>query len=108
MTMIILVLYSTIRVTESTDDYYLDNNNNYYYCYCYCYRFVVAMWKKTQEKYYNNDKVVAQSGLQIKVVNSRKGPSSALRDALWHTGDTVKGNVSIIIISFLVGRNSHM
>ena len=56
-------------------------------------RFVVAMWKKDNENYHGNRKIAAKSGLQIKVVDSIKGPSSDLRNALWHTGDTVTNEV---------------
>ncbi len=55
------------------------------------------MWKKDQENYQKNNEFLGQSGLQIKVVDSPKiGPSTALRNALWYTGDTKNTDVSIL------------
>ena len=62
------------------------------------------MWKKGNEYYQSNRKVAAKSGLQIKVVDSITGPSSALRNALWHTGDTVTDKVG----GTLVTHNYHV
>ena len=48
------------------------------------------MWKKTSQTYWETSPFVAEAyaGIQVKVVNSKKGPSTHLRNALWRTGDT--------------------
>ena len=65
------------------------------------HRFAVVMWKKDREDYWEKKPtaVQAEAGIQIKVVGpkSAKGPSSALRNALWKTGDTTNG-VSVYIV----------
>ena len=48
------------------------------------------MWKKTNQTYWLSDpfEAHAYAGIQIKVVDSPKGPSTHLRNALWKTGNT--------------------
>ncbi|KAJ8963401.1 hypothetical protein NQ318_018880 [Aromia moschata] len=55
-------------------------------------KFYAVMWKKTDQTYGGNtpgsNRVTALSGVEIKVVDSRTGPSRALINALRHTGNT--------------------
>lgn len=52
-------------------------------------RFMLVSWKKANGSYfYGKDDVMATAGLQVKVVKSNTGPSSQLRNALWHSGRT--------------------
>ena len=53
-------------------------------------RFTVVMWKKTNQTYWAPGPFEANAfaGIQVKVVDSNKGPSSHLRNALWKTGNT--------------------
>lgn len=48
------------------------------------------MWKKANQTYWleNPFESVAFAGIQVKVVDSDKGPSTHLRNALWRTGNT--------------------
>ena len=48
------------------------------------------MWKKTNQTYWTDGPFEANAfaGIQVKVVDSNKGPSSHLRNALWKTGNT--------------------
>ena len=48
------------------------------------------MWKKENQTYWKMSpfEAIAYAGIQVKVVNSKRGPSTYLRNALWKTGDT--------------------
>ena len=61
------------------------------------------MWKKAREEYWEREpeRVTAEAGLQIKIINSRKGPSSALRNALWKTGNTNKNMVIHLLLLYI-------
>ena len=60
------------------------------YIFPFLNRFVTVLWKKDDEIYQNNKNLLAKSGLQIRVINSRKGPGSEMKNALWRTADTSK------------------
>lgn len=72
--------------TEIDDDYvgfvfsYQDNSN-----------FYTVMWKKKTQTYWQATpfRAVAEPGIQLKLVTSATGPGQMMRNALWHTGDTV-------------------
>ena len=54
-------------------------------------RFMVVSWKRSSQSFYLQTKPVqayAYSGLQVKVVKSNSGPGEALRNAMWHSGNT--------------------
>lgn len=53
-------------------------------------KFYSVMWKKKQQTYWDAKpfRAVAEPGIQLKVVNSKTGPGTLLRNSLWHTGDT--------------------
>ncbi|KAJ8963402.1 hypothetical protein NQ318_018881, partial [Aromia moschata] len=55
-------------------------------------RFYAVLWKKYYQTYSSTKqasaKVFALSGVQIKVVDSETGPSSAMVNALWYSGNT--------------------
>ena len=49
--------------------------------------FYTVMWKKARQTY-PGTQATGEPGIQLKLVQSETGPSTVLRNALWHTGDT--------------------
>ncbi|XP_019856518.1 PREDICTED: cartilage oligomeric matrix protein-like isoform X2 [Amphimedon queenslandica] len=81
------VLYTgTFFIEKNSDDDYA----GFVFNYQSNKRFIVVMWKKTNQTYWISSPFEANAfaGIQVKVVDSNKGPSTHLRNALWRTGNT--------------------
>jgi hypothetical protein len=81
------VLYSgTFFIRQNSDNDYA----GFVFNYQSNQRFIVVMWKRVNESYWIRDPFEsrAYAGIQVKLVDSPKGPSTHLRNALWRTGDT--------------------
>ena len=53
-------------------------------------QFWLASWKQTSQRYWNNLNAEAKAGVEVQLVRSQSGPSQALMNALWHSGNTRK------------------
>jgi syndecan 4 len=53
-------------------------------------KFYVVMWKKSRQSYWEREPftAIAMPGIQLKLVDSKYGPGTWLRNAMWHTGHT--------------------
>lgn len=98
-----LDLCSTIRVTRSMCvPHIVSESCTHTVC---SYRFVVAMWKKNKEMYMHQSNVMAEAGIQIKVIDSSSdGPSTLMKTALWHTGDTMSSDQKVFHYRHIHGQ----
>lgn len=60
-------------------------------------RFYVVMWKKTAQTYWQMTpfRAAAETGIQLKLVNSKTGPGKILRNSLWNT-ESIPDQVTLL------------
>ncbi|XP_052265940.1 uncharacterized protein LOC127868328 [Dreissena polymorpha] len=58
-------------------------------------KFYAVMWKGNHYNYGSTTWKAGITGIQLKLVDSTSGPGSALKEALWHSSDTV-GQVTLL------------
>ncbi|KAK9873867.1 hypothetical protein WA026_002224 [Henosepilachna vigintioctopunctata] len=76
----------TFHVGTDVDDDYA----GFIFSYLNNKQFYAVMWKKNSQPYWKHEpfRAVAESGIQLKLINSQTGPGEMLRNALWQTGNT--------------------
>ena len=76
----------TFFVNTNVDDDYA----GFVFAYQDSGHFYTVMWKKAAQKYWLTTpfEASAESGIQLKLVDSDTGPGQMMRNALWHTGNT--------------------
>ncbi|XP_023316800.1 cartilage oligomeric matrix protein isoform X1 [Trichogramma pretiosum] len=76
----------TFFVNTDIDDDYV----GFVFSYQNTRQFYTVMWKKVLQTYWEPMpfRAIAETGIQLKLVDSKTGPGEHLRNALWHTGNT--------------------
>ncbi|XP_044747031.1 cartilage oligomeric matrix protein [Coccinella septempunctata] len=76
----------TFHVASDVDDDYA----GFIFSYLNNKQFYAVMWKKNSQPYWKHEpfEALAESGIQLKLINSATGPGEMLRNALWQTGNT--------------------
>lgn len=84
--------------TEIDDDYV-----GFVFSYQNTRQYYTVMWKKVLQTYWEPKpfRAIAETGIQLKLVDSKTGPGEMMRNALWHTGNTRdQVRLFVIIIRF--------
>ncbi|XP_014205264.1 cartilage oligomeric matrix protein [Copidosoma floridanum] len=76
----------TFFVNTDIDDDYV----GFVFSYQNTRQFYTVMWKKVLQTYWEPKpfRAVAETGIQLKLVDSKTGPGEIMRNSLWHTGNT--------------------
>lgn len=59
-------------------------------------RFLLVLWRHENINLFNNTYKAGIKGIQIKLVNSKTGPSEALAYSLWHSQSTTDNEVKLL------------